>query len=70
MEHDGFHIEKYGCNKIVETFNENEIFITPETKELPNVRCILVKGYFLLVKKLKDYLTRKEKIKKYLSSQI
>ena len=69
-EHDGFHIEKYGCNKIVETFNENEIFITPETKELPNVRIVFWSKDILLVKKLKDYLTKKEKIKQYLSSQI
>ena len=68
-EHDGFHIEKYGCNKIVENFNENEIFITPETKVLPNVRVVFWSKDILLVKKLKDYLTRKEKIKQYLSSQ-
>jgi len=68
-EHDGFHVEKYGCNKIVETLDENEIFITPETKDLPNVRIVFWSKDILLVKKLKDYLTRKEKIKQYLSSQ-
>ena len=69
-EHDGFHIEKYGCNKIVEDFDENQIFITPETKELPNVRVVFWSKNILLINKLKNYLTNKDKIKQYLSSQI
>ena len=67
-EHDGFHIEKYGCNKIVETFDENEIFITPETKDLPNVRIVFWSKDILLIKKLKNLLTNRNKIKQYLSS--
>ena len=39
-EHEGFHIDKYGCNKIIETLDENEIFITPKTKDIPNVRIV------------------------------
>ena len=67
-EHNGFHIKKYGCNKIVETFDENEIFITPETKDLPNVRIVFWSKDILLISKLKKYLTNKDKIKQYLSS--
>ena len=67
-EHDGFHIEKYGCNKIVETFDENEIFISPETKDLPNVRIVFWSKDILLIKKLKNFLTNRNKIKQYLSS--
>ena len=66
-EHGGFHIENYGCNKIVESFNENELFITPETKDLPNVRIVFWSKDILLIKKLKNCLTNKEEIKKYLS---
>ena len=66
-EHDGFHVEKYGCNKIVETFNENEIFISPETKELPNVKIVFWSKDILLINKLKKCLTNREEIKKYLS---
>ena len=67
-EHDGFHIEKYGCNKIVETFDENEIFITPETKDLPNVRIVFWSKDVLLINKLKNLLTNRDEIKQYLSS--
>lgn len=67
-EHDGFHIEKYGCNKIVETFDENEIFITPETKDLPNVRIVFWSKDVLLINKLKNFLTNRDEIKQYLSS--
>ena len=67
-EHDGFHIEKYGCNKIVETFDENEIFITPETKDLPNVRIVFWSKDVLLINKLKIFLTNRDEIKQYLSS--
>lgn len=65
-EHDGFHIEKYGCNKIVETFDENKIFITPKTKELPNVRIVFWSNDILLINKLKYCLTNRAEIKKYL----
>ena len=65
-EHDGFHIEKYGCNKIVETFDENKIFITPKTKELPNVRIVFWLNDILLINKLKYCLTNIAEIKKYL----
>ena len=67
-EHDGFHIEKYGCNKIVETFDESEIFITPETKDLPNVRIVFWSKDILLINKLKNLLTNRDEIKQYLSS--
>lgn len=66
-EHDGFHIEKYGCNKIVETFNENEIFISPETKELPNVKIVFWSKDNVLINKLRNCLTNRDEIKKYLS---
>ena len=66
-EHGGFHIEKYGCNKIVESFNGNELFITPETKDLPNVRIVFWSKDILLIKKLKNCLTNRKEIKKYLS---
>jgi len=65
-EHDGFHIEKYGCNKIVEDFDENQIFITPETKELPNIRIVFWSKDILLINKLKSCLTNRDEIKKYL----
>ena len=68
-EHDGFHIEKYGCNKIIEIFDENEIFITPETKDLPNVRIVFWSKDILLINKLQNYLTNRDKIKQYLSFQ-
>jgi len=67
-EHDGFHIEKYGCNKIVETFDESEIFITPETKDLPNVRIVFWSKDVLLINTLKNLLTNRDEIKQYLSS--
>lgn len=67
-EHDGFHIEKYGCNKIVETLDENKIFITPETKDLPNVRIVFWSKDVLLISKLKKFLTNMDEIKQYLSS--
>ena len=65
-EHDGFHIEKYGCNKIVEDFDENQIFITPETKELPNIRIVFWSKDISLINKLKSCLTNRDEIKKYL----
>jgi len=65
-EHDGFNIEKYGCNKIVEDFDENQIFITPETKELPNIRIVFWSKDILLINKLKSCLTNRDEIKKYL----
>ncbi len=68
-EHDGFHVEKYGCNKIIEIFDENEIFITPETKDLPNVRIVFWSKDILLINKLQNYLTNRDKIKQYLSFQ-
>ena len=67
-EHDGFHIEKYGCNKIVEALKENEIFITPETKDLPNIRIVFWSKDVLLISKLKKFLTNMDEIKQYLSS--
>ena len=66
-EHEGFHIDKYGCNKIIETLDENEIFITPKTKEIPNVRIVFWSKDILLINKIKDYLTNSDKIKQYLS---
>lgn len=66
-EHEGFHIDKYGCNKIIETLDENEIFITPKTKEIPNVRIVFWSKDILLINKIKDYLTNSNKIKQYLS---
>jgi len=65
-EHDGFHIEKYGCNKIVKGFDENQIFITPETKELPNIRIVFWSKDILLINKLKTCLTNRDEIKEYL----
>lgn len=65
-EHDSFHIKKYGCNKIVEDFDENQIFITPETKELPNIRIVFWSKDILLINKLKSCLTNRDEIKKYL----
>jgi len=65
-EHDGFHIEKYGCNKIVEDFDENQIFISPETKELPNIRIVFWSKDISLINKLKSCLTNRDEIKKYL----
>ena len=66
-EHEGFHIDKYGCNKIIETLDENEIFITPKTKDIPNVRIVFWLKDILLINKIKDYLTNSDKIKQYLS---
>jgi hypothetical protein len=66
-EHEGFHIDKYGCNKIIETLDENEIFITPKTKDIPNVRIVFWSKDILLINKIKDYLTNSDKIKQYLS---
>ena len=37
-EHNNFTTDKYGCNKLVETFPKNEIFISPKTLKFPNVR--------------------------------
>ena len=69
-EHDGFHIEKYGCNKIVEDFDENQIFITPETKELPNIRIVFWSKDILLINKLKSCLTNRDEIKKIFINMI
>ncbi len=63
-EHDGFHIENYGCNKIVETLNINEIFITPETKDLPNIRVVFWSKDIFLINKLKKCLSDSNEIKK------
>ena len=37
-EHNSFKIDKYGCNKIIENFPKNEVFISPKTRKFPDVR--------------------------------
>ena len=45
-----------------------EIFISPETKDLPNVRIVFWSKDILLIKKIKNLFTNRNKIKQYLSS--
>ena len=66
-EHDGFHINEYGCNKIIEKFDKNEIFISSETKTFPNIRIVFWSKDKSLIYELKNFLSDKEKIKSYLS---
>ena len=66
-EHDSFHINEYGCNKIIEKFDENEIFISSETKTFPNIRIVFWSKDKSLINELKNFLSDKEKIRSYLS---
>ena len=66
-EHNGFHINEYGCNKIIEKFDNDEILISPMTKKFPNVRIVFWSKNVSLINELKNFLSDKEKIKSYLS---
>ena len=66
-EHDGFTIDKFGCNKIVETFDKDQIFISPETKILPDIRIVFWSENRSIIKNLKYYLTDINNMKEYLS---
>ena len=66
-EHDGFAIDKFGCNKIVETLDEEETFISPETKTLPDIRVVFWSKDKSIIKNLKYYLTDMNNMKEYLS---
>ena len=65
-EHDGFHINEYGCNRIIEKFDKNEIFISSGTKTFPNIRIVFWSKDKSLIYKLKNFLSDKERIKSYL----
>ena len=66
-EHGGFTIDKFGCNKIVETFDQDQIFISPETKKFPNIRIVFWSQDKSIIKSLKYYLTDINNMKEYLS---
>tara|TARA_B100001248_G_scaffold261366_1_gene252307 strand:+ start:868 stop:1500 length:633 start_codon:yes stop_codon:yes gene_type:complete len=66
-EHNGFHINEYGCNKIIEKFDKDEILISSKTKKFPNVRIVFWSKNVSLINELKNFLSDKEKIKSYLS---
>ena len=53
-EHDSFHINEYGCNKIIEKFDENEI-ISSETKTFPNIRIVFWSKDKSLINELKIF---------------
>ena len=66
-EHDGFTVDKFGCNKIVDNLDKDEVFISPETKKLPNIRIVFWSKDRSIIKKLKYYLTDINNMKDYLS---
>ena len=66
-EHNGFHINEYGCNKIIEKFDNDEILISPMTKKFPNVRIVFWSKNVSLINELKIFLSDKERIKSYFS---
>jgi hypothetical protein len=37
-EHNNFTIDKYGCNELIQSFPENQVFISPPTLKFPDVR--------------------------------
>lgn len=66
-EHGGYTIDKFGCNQIIETLKKDEIFISPETKALPNIRIVFWSKDKSIIKNLKYYLTDMKNMKDYLS---
>ena len=66
-EHDGFTVDKFGCNKIVDNLDKDQVFISPETKKLPNIRILFWSKDRSIIKKLKYYLTDINYMKDYLS---
>jgi len=66
-EHDGFTVDKFGCNKIVDNLDKDQVFISPETKKLPNIRIVFWSKDRSIIKKLKYYLTDINNMKDYLS---
>ena len=66
-EHDGFNIEDFGCNRIIENLDQEEIFITPKTKKYPEIRIVFWSKDKTLIKSIAELLSDLNKIKKYLS---
>ena len=58
-EHNGFKIDKFGCNKIVDNFEKENIIITPETKKFPEVRIVFWSKDKSLISKLTFFLIAK-----------
>ena len=50
----------------IQDIDDGQIFITPETKELPNIRIVFWSKDILLINKLKTCLTNRDEIKEYL----
>ena len=67
QEHNGFSIEDFGCNKIVEKLNHEEIFISPRTKKYPEIRVVFWSKDKNLIKSIKELLTDIKKVKKFFS---
>ena len=67
QEHDGFSIENFGCNKIVEKLDQEEIFITPKTKKYPEIRIVFWSKDKKLIRSINELLSDLEKVKKFFS---
>ena len=72
-EHNGFTIDKFGCNKIVEELDKEEIFISPKTVNFPNIRIVFwtknkhiidqIRYYFSNITKTKQlYFSNKDQV--------
>lgn len=53
-EHNSFTIDKYGCNRLVDNFPKNEVFITPKTLKFPDVRIAFWSKQKSLINTLKE----------------
>lgn len=53
-EHNSFSIDKYGCNKLVDSFPANEVYVTPKTLKFPDVRIAFWSKNTSLIDTLKE----------------
>ena len=69
-EHNGFTIDKYGCNQIVNSLNKEEIFISPETVNFPNIRIVFWSKDKDLINEIRYHFSDVTRIKQfYLSNK-
>jgi len=55
-EHNSFTIDKYGCNELIKSFHDNEIFISPPTLKFSDVRIAFWSKQLKVIEDLKKAL--------------